>query len=1070
MEAENVKHEAENEQDADDDEGDEASHASSVGDFSASEDEWTPAKEEQTKVAEKSAPKRKSKAQPAKKPIVPARVSRRIAAKRGIVLPEEPETAELPANVQSIPAPSSSEDESASEEEKKAPKRAKRKPVRRKGKPPARQKSPSADDEPIKLTTFTVEQLYRKYRPDLAHPERPSTSKAPAAPPTKRTKPNSAAGGGTGDESESSGDDYLVDPSELDLNSDFFRPSEQEQEQRHAVNLYFDCNAGVELTDSEEEEDASDRVVGGESSTTAVDNERKLADVELGKKLIQQINQSSEAYVQMVRLAEAATARNVPPKGGNDPGAGSSKVGMGKEATAESRQQEDIDRLLVAGEKLPGREGKGLTAGFGRTDFVKVAPSKPAAKADTPKEIEITLKLGPEGDGKGGSQKRTFDVLTALKRFMNREKRTSQINVHKVALLCWIGHGTYVNSVLRKPSLMRFALKKLLPGVMGQTSTANRPNGLTNVRYFQELTRYYRRTVTLKDDTMFYRQRQHPALGKFLIFAIAKKATYCRRDYILLFVLMLRIVGVHARLIIAPPVPPKHVPSDQLYKMNPKTPQEMAMERKLLEDFRQAPRDSMVYVAKQKLRALIAKQKDSTGKGVKRRAAGGGGGGGFSIPQLDGGADEPSLLARDKKQKLKLMKGSFLRVENNRKPALPVEGDDESEQSAVPDEVQQRRQRILAAYRARAARLASKKEKDAKRKGDDGKKKANGKVGCGVDYWVEVFCEHEDKWITIDVLKGSVYNLEDIVKQATQPIAYVLAWNNDGTIKDVSPRYISRLGSKKSKLRVEDAWLEKALRPYRGKRTKRDLIEDVKFDRLLNKRPFPEQIGEYKNHPKYAIERYLLRNEAIYPRDAPILGHIRDEPIYLRDCVHTLHSRESWLRQAKTVRLHEEPYKVVKAKAKYDRFTGAAITGQTVELFGEWQVQDYVPPVAKDGLVPRSAYGNVDLFQPCMLPKGTVHLQLPGLNRICRRMRIDCAQAITGFEYRNGGCQAVYDGFVVCEEFRDRLLDEWYAEQVELQEKEDERRRKRIYGNWRRLIMGLCIRKKLKDRYNFDNM
>ena len=120
-------------------------------------------------------------------------------------------------------------------------------------------------------------------------------------------------------------------------------------------------------------------------------------------------------------------------------------------------------------------------------------------------------------------------------------------------------------------------------------------------------------------------------------------------------------------------------------------------------------------------------------------------------------------MARDKKQKLKLMKGSFLRVENNRKPALPVEGDDEEEQSAVPDEVQQRRQRILAAYRARAARLASKKEKDAKRKGDDGKKKANGKVGCGVDYWVEVFCEHEDKWITIDVLKGSVYNLEDIV-------------------------------------------------------------------------------------------------------------------------------------------------------------------------------------------------------------------------------------------------------------------------------------------------------------------
>uniref|UniRef100_A0A182MJ39 Rad4 beta-hairpin domain-containing protein n=1 Tax=Anopheles culicifacies TaxID=139723 RepID=A0A182MJ39_9DIPT len=1038
-------------------EDDEASQVSSIGDFSASEDEWTPAKDEQSKGAEPSA-KRKAKEKPSKKPVVPARISRRIAARKGIILPEESDTQEL-VNV-AAPDESTSEDESDSEAVKKPTKR--RKPPAKGRVKPARKKSP-ASDEPIKLTTFTVEELYRKYRPDLAHPAKPSTSKEHTVPPIKRRKANTSDGDGAGNESDSSGDDHLVDPSELDLNSEFFRPSEQEKEQRQAVNLYFDCNAGVELTDSEEETDAGDQIAEETGTGT-------VADAELGKKLIQQINQSSKAYMQMVHLAEAATSRATKPT--EDQGAGTSKP----TSTSNDRQQEDIDRLLVAGEKLTGRGGKGLTTGFGRNDFVKVTPVNQAQKTDEPKEIEITLKPDPDVHGKGASSKRTFDVLTALKRFMNREKRNSQIHVHKVALLCWIGHGTYVNSALRKPSLMRFAQKKLLPSVMGQTSKVSRPNGLTNLRYFQELTRYYRRTVTLKDDTMFYRQRQHPPLGKFLIFAIAKRVTYCRRDYILLFVLMLRILGVHARLVISPPVPPKQLPSDQLYRMNPKSPQEMAMERKLLQDFRLAPRDSMVYVAKQKLRALIAKQKrDTTQQGSKgkRRAAS------FSIPQLDGGSDDrtPSVGLQDKKKKLKLMTGSFLKVETNRSQNRVVDtgttaADTDDSQLAVTDEVQQRRERILAAYRARAAKLASKKAAEQSNKLEDEKKnkkkKTHGQIG--VDYWVEVFCEHEDKWITIDVLKGDVYKLEDIVKQATQPITYVLAWNNDGTIKDVSPRYISRLGSKKSKLRVEDAWLEKALRPYRGKRTKRDLIEDVKFDRLLNKRPFPEQIGEYKNHPRYAIERYLLRNEAIYPPDAPILGYIREEPIFLRDCVHTLHSRESWLRQAKTVRLYEVPYKVVKAKAKYDRFTGAAITGQTVELFGEWQVQDYEPPVAKDGLVPRSAYGNVDLFQPCMLPKGTVHLQLPGLNRICRRLRIDCAQAITGFEYRSGGCQAVYDGFVVCEEFRDRVLDEWYREQVELQEKEDERRRKRIYANWKRLIMGLCIRKKLKDRYNFDNM
>lgn len=51
------------------------------------------------------------------------------------------------------------------------------------------------------------------------------------------------------------------------------------------------------------------------------------------------------------------------------------------------------------------------------------------------------------------------------------------------------------------------------------------------------------------------------------------------------------------------------------------------------------------------------------------------------------------------------------------------------------------------------------------------------------------------------------------------------------------------------------------------------------------------------------------------------------------------------------------------------------ITGLPLEVFGPWQVEDYVPPPAVDGKVPRNAYGNVELFKPTMLPKGCVHLQ-----------------------------------------------------------------------------------------------
>lgn len=55
-----------------------------------------------------------------------------------------------------------------------------------------------------------------------------------------------------------------------------------------------------------------------------------------------------------------------------------------------------------------------------------------------------------------------------------------------------------------------------------------------------------------------------------------------------------------------------------------------------------------------------------------------------------------------------------------------------------------------------------------------------------------------------------------------------------------------------------------------------------------------------------------------------------------------------------------------------------------LELFGEWQTTDYVPPEAKDGIVPRNEYGNVDLFKKCMLPKGTVHINRKYITHINR--------------------------------------------------------------------------------------
>jgi hypothetical protein len=50
---------------------------------------------------------------------------------------------------------------------------------------------------------------------------------------------------------------------------------------------------------------------------------------------------------------------------------------------------------------------------------------------------------------------------------------------------------------------------------------------------------------------------------------------------------------------------------------------------------------------------------------------------------------------------------------------------------------------------------------------------------------------------------------------------------------------------------------------------------------------------------------------------------------------------------------------------------------------------------------------------------------VPGLNRVARKLGIDCAPAVIGFDFHCGGSHPVFDGFVVCEEYQDTLLDAW---------------------------------------------
>ncbi|CAH1963327.1 unnamed protein product [Acanthoscelides obtectus] len=303
---------------------------------------------------------------------------------------------------------------------------------------------------------------------------------------------------------------------------------------------------------------------------------------------------------------------------------------------------------------------------------------------------------------------------------------------------------------------------------------------------------------------------------------------------------------------------------------------------------------------------------------------------------------------------------------------------------------------------------------------ESGKKKNR-----GINVWAEIFLEMEEKWITADVVKGQVHCVDEIYKRATHPVTYIVAWNNDNTLKDITMRYCKNFSTVTRKLRVDSKWWEETIQPFKGKQTVKDKEEDDDLNRQQLDQPLPKSIAEYKNHPLYALKRHLLKFEAMYPPDVAPLGFIRGEAVYPRNCVYVCRSRDIWLKEAKVVKPGEKPYKIVKARPKWDKLSNSVITDQMLEIFGIWQTMDYEPPTAENGIVPRNAFGNVELFKPCMLPKKTVHLRLPGLNRICKRMNIDCAAAIVGFDFHCGGSVPSYDGFVICEEYADQLIAAW---------------------------------------------
>ncbi|RVE70241.1 hypothetical protein OJAV_G00062960 [Oryzias javanicus] len=669
-------------------------------------------------------------------------------------------------------------------------------------------------------------------------------------------------------------------------------------------------------------------------------------------------------------------------------------------------------------------------------------------------------------------KKRQEEFETYLRRMMKRYKKDLLIDTHKVHLLCLLANGIFRNRLCSEPDLLAVTLS-LLPA---HFCTVDKK--CIDQNYLCGLLKWFRSTFTVNP----LLPQEEPSDLRALL--ERRLATFTARDHqeiTHLFLLVLRSLQLFCRLVLSlQPVPfkppsakSKGVRTSSSTSHKGQTSQETSEtnspEQKVSPGSKRPPKEK-------KLKESRGGKKAKT-KEIKQEE---------EKPVLSGGRRPKNSKRRSVASKVSYKEESNSEGDEEEDDGEDFQASSEEEDSDFESEVKPRKGKMgkgKATVTASKKHVAPKKKNGGKKQvkdeedsdweeddemvEDEGKRRSVRRGGPGADEWLEVFLEKSSSWVCVDVEHG--VGMPQLCSQnATEPVTYVVAVDGDGFLKDLGRKYDPTWMTTSRKRRVDDDWWEETLQFFLGPEDERDAKEEKELQSKLLNKPLPISVAEYKNHPLYALKRHLLKYEALYPATATVLGYCRGEPVYSRDCVRTLHSRDTWLKEARTVRLGEEPYKMVKGfsnRSRKARMASEQKDHKDLGLFGEWQTEEYQPPIAVDGKVPRNEYGNVYLFKPCMLPVGCVHLRLPNLHRVAKKLNLDAAAAVTGFDYHGGYSHAVTDGYIVCEEDEEILRAAWVEDQEIQKKKEKEKKEKRAVANWTLLVKGLLIRERLRQRY-----
>lgn len=80
--------------------------------------------------------------------------------------------------------------------------------------------------------------------------------------------------------------------------------------------------------------------------------------------------------------------------------------------------------------------------------------------------------------------------------------------------------------------------------------------------------------------------------------------------------------------------------------------------------------------------------------------------------------------------------------------------------------------------------------------------------------------------------------------RATHPVCYIVGWDNNNYLKDLTRRYVPHWNTVTRKQRAESSWWDTAICPWLGPKSARDREEDEQLNRMQLEAPLPKSIAE----------------------------------------------------------------------------------------------------------------------------------------------------------------------------------------------------------------------------------